>query len=191
MHSKKHSISFCIICINSLGCLKDTVLKNIDANENYGEFEFILLDYNGGDETEYWVKKKLYEYVLTSSVCYYKTFELFNGDYGHAKNTAARLATGDILCFISPGQYLSNDFAVQVNNAFDTDNNIVLTATNKQVELQTDDPACLCVKRDDFFRLSGFDEQITSHKLQQYDLLNRLQIDGIRLMSMVDALITV
>jgi len=49
MKYKHFKISFCIVCMNRLHQLSQTLLQNIRDNEDYSELEFIVLDYNSND----------------------------------------------------------------------------------------------------------------------------------------------
>jgi glycosyltransferase involved in cell wall biosynthesis len=105
MSFKKHNTSFCIVCRNSLLALKKTLLQNLQ-NDQYDGVEFIVVDYNSTDGTDYWIHENLNDFVLSGKLKYYKTFEPVAWDESHAKNIAIRLAINDYMCFISSEEEL-------------------------------------------------------------------------------------
>ncbi|KKL80749.1 hypothetical protein LCGC14_2001600, partial [marine sediment metagenome] len=52
---KIYKISFCTTCMGRLYNLKETLPKNIEANGEYPNVEFVILDYNSSDGLGDWV----------------------------------------------------------------------------------------------------------------------------------------
>jgi hypothetical protein len=56
---KKYKISFCTSCTGRLHHIKETFLSNLNNNIDYGEVEFVLLNWNSRDGMNDWVQQNL------------------------------------------------------------------------------------------------------------------------------------
>jgi GT2 family glycosyltransferase len=185
MADQKFHISFCIVCMNRLHQLKQTLLKNIEDNSDYENLEFILLDYNSQDGMADWVKDNFSEYIQTGRLIYYHTPEPQSFSHSHSKNIAFKLAQGNIVCNINADHYTGSGYANYINEQFKTDSNIVLTTidyhrTQKGYSPSKDVFGKVCVKKSDFLRIHGFDESMKGYGFEDYDFVNRLEMMGVR-----------
>lgn len=171
--------------MNRLHQLKQTLLQNIQDNEDYAELEFIVLDYNSEDGMEEWAKTSLAEYISIGRVIYYKTNDPKSWSPSHSKNLAFKLATGDIVCSIWADYYTGVGFATYVNDTYQQDDNIVLTPidfykTKKNYSPPGDVLGKVCVKKNDFLKIEGFNERMDRHGFEDYDFINRLEMIGVK-----------
>jgi hypothetical protein len=178
-------ISFCIVCMNRLHHLQQTFIKNIHDNQDYPDLEFVLLDYNSRDGMDLWVKENLQEYIADGRLTYYKTFEPQVFSHSHSKNLAFRLAGGDIVCNINADHYTGKGFGRYVNDSFNIDPNIVLTTidshkTTKNYHPSKDVFGKVCVKKSDFLKIKGYDEQMNNYGFEDYDFVNRLEMSTVK-----------
>ncbi len=185
MAHKNYKISFCVVCMNRLHQLKQTLLQNIKDNEDYDELEFIVLDYNSKDGMENWINANMASYINNGRMVYYKTNDPDKWSPSHSKNLAFKLATGDIICSIWADYYTGKNFAKYVNDTFSADNNIVITPidfykTRKNYNPPGDVLGKVCVKKEDFLRIKGFDERMDRHGFEDYDFINRLEMIGVK-----------
>ncbi|MDR6784088.1 hypothetical protein ABIE26_002523 [Pedobacter africanus] len=175
----KYKISFCIEGVGILNSLKQTLIRNILDNQNYNNFEFIIVDYDSEEDIELWLKESLNEYINEGKVVHYKTEKKKIYNCSHAKNLAFKLASGDILCSIKAGEFTGENFAEQINNLFKINSNIVICSMNDNVYPNDfsgqNKSEKLCVKKDNFLKISGFDEQIDEGELESIDFINRLE----------------
>src|SRR6187402_755906 len=119
-----YKISFCIVCMNRLHQLKETLKANIIDNEDYEQLEFILLDYNSKDGLEVWVKENFYDFIATGRLIYYRTDLPQNWDPSHSKNVAFKLASGEIICNLWADYFAGAGFASYINEQFNLCKNI-------------------------------------------------------------------
>jgi hypothetical protein len=185
MPSENHSISFCIVCMNRLHQLKETLLQNIRNNNDYDALQYILLDYNSQDGMEEWIRENMNEYISNGTMIYYKTFEPLSFNHSHSKNLAFKLANNNILCNINADHYTGSGFAHYINEAFIKDENIVLTPidfyrTKTGYHPPKDVFGRVCVKRDHFQTIKGFDERMTRYGFEDWDFVNRLELINIK-----------
>ena len=181
-----YKITFCITCMNRLHQLKETLLKNIQDNIEYQKLEFVVLDYNSQDEIENWARSYLQEYIDNGKLNYYKTKEPKYFNHSHAKNLAFKLANGEILCNLNADHFTGKGYADYVNKAFHKDPNIVITPvphnfykTSKR-DLPGDLWGKVCVKRDDFSKVKGFDERMIKFGNDDIDFINRLEMINVK-----------
>ena len=181
MGSEKYKISFCIVCMNRLHQLKETLLQNITDNVDYDELEFVVLDYNSEDGMEEWIKTNLSGYIESGKVVHYRTDEPQLFSHSHSKNMAFKLAIGDIVCNINADHYTGPGFATYINAVFSKKENIVLTPidyykTKKDYHPPRDVLGRVCVRKSDFLRIKGFDERMIKYGFEDCDFINRLEM---------------
>lgn len=160
--------------MNRLHHLKETLPKNIQDNLAYENVEFVLLNYNSKDDMDEWVKNEMSEYIEFGLLQYYKTTEPQSFHMSHSKNVVARCATGDIICNIDADNFTGKGFANYVNQKFCENENIFLTTD--AYNASRDCYGRICVKKDDFYKSCGYDENMKSYGYEDNDLKNRLQL---------------
>lgn len=160
--------------MNRLYHLKETLLKNIEDNISYEKLEFILLDYNSSDGLEEWVKSKLAKYIDNGILRYHRTSEPKSFHRSHSRNVALKLGSGDILCNLDADNFLGNDFASYVNYNFSFNKDVFLTSGFKNGSYGK-----ICVKKEHFLKIKGYDERMSGWGYEDDDLYFRLNLLGI------------
>lgn len=172
--------------MNRLHHLKETLLKNIQDNEDYPNMEFILLDYDSRDGMEEWARGTLKEYIESGKLIYYKMYDLDFFNHSHAKNIALKLGTGDIVCSINADHYLGRNFANYINHIFNCSEKSVITPIPRVYYRfsETHPPSGswgkVCVRKHDFLAIKGFDESMVKYGNDDIDLINRLEMHGVK-----------
>lgn len=178
-----YKVSLCTVCMNRLHHLKETLSENISNNFEYENIEYVLLDYNSSDEIETYIRDNFQEQIESHKFIYYKTKNPKYFNRSHSRNVAMKLATGDIICNIDADNYTGKDFASYVNNFFESKSQGFLTTiypkNSKGVTLR-DSAGRICLKKTDFIRIHGFDERMIDYGFEDYDLINRLEILGLK-----------
>lgn len=172
-------ISFCTTCMNRLHHLRETLPKNLWDNKDYFNLEFILLDYNSTDGLEDYVKSELAEFIESGRLVFYRTEDPILYNMSHSRNLAFKLASGNIVCNIDADNFTGKGFASFVNTEFDRNTNIFLS-THNNIKVKNDVLGRLCVKKEHFLDVGGYDERMKYYGFDDYDLVNRLEIYGIR-----------
>ena len=190
--SQPYKISFCIVCMNRLHQLRETLRQNLLDNASYPHLEMVVLNYNSQDGMDEWIRENFSEEIRNGRMVYYHTTEPQAFSHSHSKNLAMQLATGDIVCSINADHYAGEGFASFVNEQFQTDPGIVLTTidyyqTKKFYRPAKDVLGKVCLFKKDFLAIKGYDEQMNGYGYEDYDLVNRLEILGIRRVLMEDA----
>lgn len=168
-----HKISFCTVSMNRLHHLRETLPVNISDNENYPELEFVILDYNSDDELEEYIKNNIHNHVRDGRVVYYRTNIPDYFDRSHSRNLCFKLATGNIVCNVDADNYTGKDFAFFINEFFNQNSNIFLTTIGGKHSTK-DSLGRICMKKDDFIALRGFDERMSCYGFEDNDMVNRL-----------------
>lgn len=173
------SISLCTTCMNRLPHVKETIIRNILDNRSCENIEFVLLDYNSTDGLEDYVKNNLHSYIADGSISYYRTETPSVYSMSHSRNLAFRLAKGEILCNVDADNFTGKDFASHVLELFSSQEDIFLS-THKASWVKNDVLGRIAVRNRDFMALGGYDEQMKFYGFDDYDLINRLQIYGLK-----------
>jgi glycosyltransferase involved in cell wall biosynthesis len=161
--------------MNRLHHLQQTLPQNIKDNASYPFVEFILLDYNSTDGLEDWVKENLSVELTSGKLRYFKTTDPSYFNRSHSRNMAFLQATGDILCNVDADNYTGPDFANYINDCFQEDSSIFLvSAFNEELLEFKDAYGRVCMWRDDFYSIGGYDESMESYGHEDTDLYDRL-----------------
>ncbi|MES2376041.1 MAG: glycosyltransferase family A protein [Bacteroidota bacterium] len=175
---KKHKISFCTTCMNRLTHIKETFKKNILDNADYDNVEFLLLDYNSSDGLQDYVKTELGEFILTKKLSYFRTEDPIRYNMSHSRNLAFKLANGEILCNVDSDNFTGPGFATYINEMFVKNDKIYLS-THGDSSIKNDVLGRICVKKDDFLNVNGYDESMLHYGFDDFDFSNRLQMNGL------------
>ncbi|MBS1665342.1 MAG: glycosyltransferase family 2 protein [Bacteroidetes bacterium] len=163
--------------MNRLHHLAQTLPANLEANRDYPDLEFVLLDYNSTDGTEEYVMKELREWVKAGRLVYYRTTEPEWFRRSHSRNVAFRLARGEIVCNIDADNYTGEGFAQWIGAGFDFGGSVFFTAAGSS---DCGVLGRLCVRKSDFLAVGGFDEALEGYGFEDYDLFARLKRAGLR-----------
>lgn len=178
MNVKTYKISFCIVCMNRLHHLEQTLLTNILDNEDYPDVEFVLLDYNSSDQLENFVRTSLQQYIDNGTLIYYRTSGPLYFNRSHSRNLAFKLASGDLICNIDADNYTGKHFASYLNDEFNKEDGMFLTVIGQL--FKKDVLGRICVRREDFYKIRGYDEKMSNYGFEDYDFVNRLEMAGLK-----------
>ena len=171
MKIEAKKISFCITCMNRLHHLQETLKKNIEDNYLPDDVEFVLLDYNSKDGLEQWVQQNMQFYIDIGILSYYKTTEPQYYLRSHSRNMVFRLASGNILCNLDADNFLGKGFAVEMIKEFEQKRNIFYTS-----DLSSSDAyGRVCVLKNDFLSIRGYDEKLVGYGHEDRNLFLRLE----------------
>lgn len=176
---KNLKISICTVCMNRLHHIKETLPVNIKNNSNYGNIEFVLLDYGSSDGLFDWVKQHMQEHLESGLLKYYYTSIPKHFDRSHSRNLMFRLAEGEIICNVDADNYAGENFAQYVNDVFNDNDDIYLVVdTKKRYYFLRNAFGRFCVRKSDFELLGGLDEKMVSYGSETLDFYERLALLG-------------
>lgn len=173
-------ISFCTTVMNRLNHLKETLPANLHDNKDCADLEFVILDYNSDDGLEEYIYANYHREIDSKRLVYFRSQTSKYFDRSHSRNLAFRLASGQILCNIDADNYTGKGFASYIKNKFDSDRNIFLSTIGAMQVGRRDCLGRICVLKEDFFNVGGFDERMSSYGFEDYDLVNRLSMTGLK-----------
>ncbi len=181
--AKNISISVCTICMNRLHHIKETLPKNIQDNLDYPDVNFVLLDYSSTDGLHIWIKENMYDHLQSGKLIYYRYDHAIAFHRSHSRNLAFKAAPGEVICNVDADNYTGQGFAKYINAQFTNNRNIFLTTidffgTNKGYRVPRDVMGRICVNKDAFLKVQGFDERMINYGFEDYDLTNRIEMLG-------------
>jgi hypothetical protein len=169
--------------MNRLHHLSITLPQNVLDNNDYFPLEFVILDYHSSDGLQQWVYDHLKDHLATGRVVYYRTTEPVTFHRSHSRNLAFKLGTGDILCNLDADNFTGAGFAAYINELFMQHENIFLTPIDFARKMNGFNPlpdtlGRICVRRDAFYAVRGYNEAMETHGFQDYDFANRIEMAG-------------
>lgn len=170
--------------MNRLNHLMQTLEDNLKECCRDDDVEIVLLDYNSKDNMESWVKNAFETMIANGKLIYFKTFDPVSFNHSHSKNLAFKLSNGDIVCNINADHYLGNGFVDYIRKQFNNNSNIVLTPLNiyddnNDFLIPGDTGGKVCVRKENFIQIKGFDEKMNIYGFEDVDFINRLTFVGV------------
>jgi len=174
----RFKISFCTVVKNRLHHLKETLPKNITDNSDCDALQFVVLDYNSTDGLEQWMQENMRGHISSGKLIYYRTNEPQYFKRSHSRNMAFTLADGKFICNLDADNFAGKGFASFLITSFEHDENIFLSArgNTKQPDLL----GRICCRKSDFFSIGGYDEAMEGYGFEDFDLINRLNLFGLK-----------
>nr|WP_226333012.1 glycosyltransferase family A protein [Echinicola marina] len=171
---KNSKISICTTCMNRTHHLKKTLSKNIKDNSDYDNVDFVVLNYNSSDDLDTWIHQDMRTYLNSGKIKYIKTDSPKYFHMSHAKNIVAKYATGDIICNVDADNYTGVSFASYINQVFNTNKDVFVVPKNNGGT--TSILGRVCVLKDDFLKVRGYDEEMKGYGWEDIDFYNRLEL---------------
>lgn len=173
-------ISFCTVAMNRLDHVTQTLLKNIAENEDHPRSEFVLLDYGSRDGLEDWVHRTASHHVASGKLVYLRlnTAQYFN--HSHSRNVCFLASSGTILCNVDADNYLPRGFAWYLEELVSGHPRCIAAFIKPPRQCN----ARLCMRRDDFLRIGGYDEAFQGWGFEDKDLRDRLIASGCKKLPM-------
>ncbi len=171
--------------MNRLHHLQETLLQNLSDTRDEIDIDFVILNYNSSDNMEEWCKRKLSQEILAGRVKYFKTTDPHSFSHSHSKNMLFKLAEGEIVCNINADHYIGEGFSQLIRSVFSQYVSCVLTPadyhnTDSLHVVAKDVFGKVCLRKKDFLSVGGFDERMTNYGFEDWDLVNRLELTGVK-----------
>ncbi len=167
--------------MNRVQHLQQTLPINILSNQDYENCEFVVLDYNSSDKVEEYIKEELYDYIQNKKLVYYKTIEPSYFKRSHSRNLAFKLAKGDLVCNLDADNYTGQGFATYLNSIFNIHKDFFLTGMMfNNSEFSKDVLGRVCLTKNKFNELKGYDERMEGYGFEDIDLYSRLELAGLK-----------
>lgn len=155
-------ISFTTCFMNREDHLRSVIQHNLTVISKY-DFEYVILDYSSKSNsyiTELAKNDKLSCYRVDG----YKFYH-----HSHAKNVATKLTTGDLIIHVDADNLISSDFLENVHYLMDDNlEDYVINADNS-----ADMYGRICISRNNFMKLSGYDEHFIGWGFEDTDFIQR------------------
>lgn len=167
-------ISFCITCKNRFRQIKRTLPRNLKDNYNHKSIiDFVLIDFNSSDGLKEWILTNFKKELKLKYLKYFYTNELVHWHASIAKNTAHLYASGEILVNLDCDNYTGRNGGYFLLNCF---NNYPYPIVIHQFSGDPYDGSYgrISVRRDDFYKIGGYNERFAPMGYQDADLITRL-----------------
>lgn len=116
-------ISYCITCKGRLSHLQQTLPANVAAFAGEPDVEFVVLDYDCPERTAEWVRTQFPAEVESGRIRLARHEPAPRFRVEHAKNMAARLATGEVVCCVDADNFLADGLTAWLRRVFTADPN--------------------------------------------------------------------
>lgn len=175
---KHWRISLCTSCMGRAHDLAATLPANLAANSNYGNLEFVVLDYNSRDGLDSLLRsEELRPYIASGRLRCLRTRLPRFFEMSRSRNISFLNATGDILINVDADNFTGEGFAACVNRLGNLREHKVIFAKGKRRI-----NGRIGIFRSDFIQLGGYDEDFIGYGSEDYSLLLRAINSGFTLM---------
>ena len=167
--------------MNRLKHFKQTLPINIShALSDSQNIEFVLLDYNSTDRLETWIKEIFFQHYDNQVLKYFRTIKPQSYHRSHSRNMVFRLASGDILVNLDADNFIGKGFANFILKNMTPFSFLAVDETLNGKRFK-DALGRICVWREDFEKIRGYDEKMAGYGFEDLDLKSRLKQIGLRL----------
>jgi len=168
--------------------LKETLPQNIRDNPSLDgvDVEFVVLNYNSQDDLHEWMMNdpEMQGYMASGALRYGKTSDPEHFHMSHAKNMVHRIAEGDVLCNVDADNFIGHGFAAFLENQFSKDMDIILNPSHAiNRSFSAEDRGFfgrVVISKDNFYKLSGYDEGFQGWGGEDNDFVRRSQALGLK-----------
>lgn len=171
MKKRKVKVSFCITCKGRRHNLEVTMRRNLGDNPEPW-VEFVILDYSSDDGLEGWVKSEFKAEMASGRVVYCAARGIQYYDMSHAKNTAHKLGSGEILCNLDSDNFTGPGFARFLVKKFEDGAGFV--ASNEP----NGSHGRIAIRRAEFYASGGYDEALKGYGWDDNDFRERITRRG-------------
>ncbi|UXX79559.1 hypothetical protein N7E81_00340 [Reichenbachiella carrageenanivorans] len=158
--------------------MKMTLLQNLNDNLiDRNSIEFVLMDFDEGDQVKQWVLKEFGEFLSDGYLKYFHCPQLSEWNASVAKNTSHKVAAGAVLVNLDCDNYTGLRGGAFVLDQFrEAEQNIVLWQFSKIKE--DGSFGRIAITRDLFKLLGGYNEAFLPMGYQDNDLMERAKARG-------------
>lgn len=175
-------ISFCTTVRNRLYHLKETLPDNMREVRNH-DAELVLLDYGSTDGLEEWITSAFAQDLSSGKLRRFRYSGASYFDRSHSKNLTIKLSDGDVVCNIDADNYIGAGFCEYLISVFSPGERVFISGL-RHVLSAPDSCGKICGRKSDFLSVGGYDENFEGHGFEDYDFSNRLQLLGLRELSL-------
>lgn len=122
------SISIVTTCMNRLHDLKVTLPQNLKDNADYGNLEFVLLDYSSTDGLREWLlgNDVLRGHMQSGRLKVYHAPDQKHFRPNHSRNTSFKLAQNELIANVDSDNFTHKDYAKRLNECASVQDNKIL-----------------------------------------------------------------
>jgi hypothetical protein len=171
-------ISLCVTCMGRSHDLKETLIRNIQDNEDYPNLEFVVLNYNSPDDMhEFMTSAAVLPYIQSGTILYLITKgpKFYSGP--HSRNLAFRNATGEIVSSVDADNFTGKGFATYLNRLASVCPQKAFFARGKRRI-----HGRIGMYKNEFEQLGGYDEDLEGYGFDDHSLMIRAMNSGCKLM---------
>ena len=178
-------ISYCTTTMGRLHHLWLTLSSNLQHNQ-YSDVEFVVLDYGSQDGVAEWVQQAFPDELKSGRLQFYRLPWPSKFHAAHAKNCAHRLAHGEIVANVDADTFVLPEYGQMLREHLEA-------GANNCVRLLPPDRSqfSLCgriaMRREDFIRLGGYNENLQGYGYEDTNLLERAQRLGLKIIGLSSA----
>lgn len=136
--------------------LKQTLPRNLSDNSDHKDLEIVILDYNSKDGLEDWIRSHAEEWISSGKVSYWKESAADRWRMPQAKNLAALVSTGDVVCNLDADNFTGTGYVSMLSDIFSSMPKALV------VHFQGGGfGGRLALSRKEFMELRGYDEALS------------------------------
>lgn len=170
-------LSYCISIMNRLYQIKETLRVNIDNSTD--KSEFIIIDYNSNDGLKKYIYDNFKNEILNGKLKYYFTDKIKFWHASICKNTTHMKANGKYLVNLDCDNFIGKNGDELILNTFlENGDNIIISQTNNIVS--SGNGGRISITKNNFIQLGGYDESFYPMGYQDYDLIERANVFGLK-----------
>ncbi len=161
-------ISFYTTCMDRLFHLKETLPRNLAVIGDY-DVEFVVLNYNSKDELNDWMLETYKTEITNELIKLFHTKEPKYFNMSHAKNSTAKLCSGEILVCLDADNVILDNFVGWILENFTEPDRVVAQSDPQYVGMS----GRIVISKKNFMKLKGYDENFKIWGYEDMDFIER------------------
>ena len=157
--------------------LELTLPVNLADNKSTAT-SFLILDYNSDDGLQEYIFNNFREEIKSGKLRYRRYADAKYFSHSHSRNLAVRLADATYICNVDADNFTGSNFDEYLIRQFEQHPRVVISALSNPLNIYGAFGR-MATRRADFNEVGGYDEAFEGYGFEDYDLVNRLEQNGL------------
>ena len=174
---QRQELCFFTVVMNRLHHLRLTLPQNL-ADNQLNSTRFLILDYNSSDGLQEYILHNFSRELRQGKIAYHRYAHAKYFSHSHSRNLAVNHITAPFICNLDADNFTGPRFDEFLHEKFSKHKGAVISALSNPQQVYGAFGR-MATRREDFVEVGGYDEAFEGYGFEDYDLVSRLEQNGI------------
>lgn len=175
---EKPTLCFFTVVMNRLHHLEQTLSANLASNA-LPTTKFLILDYNSDDGLQDYIINNFSDELKAGRLEYHRYAHAKYFSHSHSRNLAVKLTDTEFVCNVDADNFTGKDFDKYLQSQFAAHPKVLISGLSNPLNMYGAFGR-MSTRREDFLTVGGYDESFEGYGFEDYDLVSRLQENGVQ-----------